>query len=135
MEGAIYLFRNELLKIYFANPDAQLPIRLKSGELVLATWGRRVTDEGSLPFGCCVLYDDLKQGSFDKFFPKPVKVMVNEYKLTSADGLKSEWFSLTRNQYIHGVIAREGKEQRLYIITVKTSLETPYATVPRTLFD
>lgn len=30
----------------------------------------------------------------------------------------SHWFDLTSGQWIHGLVAREGSEQRVYVVTI-----------------
>jgi hypothetical protein len=77
----------------------------------------------------------LRQGRWDKFFPINVKVLVNEFMLRELSTGLINWYSLNPTQFIHGIIAREGEEQRLYVVTIERELNAYNGPWPRVLID
>ena len=65
---------NKALTVYFPNPKAVLPVRLKSRNHTMVKWGRRKEEEGMLPSGGWARHDSVLKGIWDKYFPKPVLI-------------------------------------------------------------
>ena len=74
--GVEYIYMGEKKRVYFPNPQAHLPVRLKNAEIDYLPWGRRKQQLGQLPMGGWARHDSIKQGVWDKWFPKPVKIIV-----------------------------------------------------------
>jgi len=120
--GIEYSKENQTKRVYFPNPYAELPILLKNGELAYCAWGRRESQNGDLPLGGWARHESIGQGIWDKWFPKPVKIIVDAFMEKDINS-KSHWFPLTKGNFIQGLLARNGKERRVYIVTIESKLE------------
>jgi len=49
--GVQYQYKGEIVKTYFPNPNAELPILMKNKSIELIRWGRRKEQQGHLPQG------------------------------------------------------------------------------------
>lgn len=115
--GVAYIYHGQQQKIYFPNPQAKLPVLKKGGEVELLPWGRRCEQEGHLPMGGWARLESIKQNRWDKYFPRPVKVVVDSFMEKDIEG-QSHWFPLMNGQYIQGLVAQYQQERRLYVVTV-----------------
>ncbi len=119
MCGGIYFsFEGEELRIYFPNPKAVLPVLRKDGSVVLMPWGRRKEQAGMLPLGGWARLDSIHAGRWDRWFPVPVKLPIKSFMEKDIEG-STRWYDLTKGKYVQGLIAREGSEQRVYVVTVE----------------
>lgn len=129
--GVYYTFEGQDIRVYFPNPAAQLPIRKKDGSSILLPWGRRKTQPGTLPLGGWARLDSVHAGRWDQWFPVPVKVTAKSFMEKDIDNI-SHWYDLTRGSYIQGLVARDGTEHRVYIITIEpTMLDAVHPRWPR----
>lgn len=115
--GVYYTFNGEDIRVYFPNPKAKLPVRKKDGNAVLLPWGRRKEQKGVLPLGGWARLDSIYAGRWDRWFPVAVKLPVKSFMEKDIIG-NSHWFDLTKGKYIQGLVARDGQEQRVYVVTV-----------------
>lgn len=115
--GVYYTHHEQDVRVYFPNPKAMLPVKTRQGESQLLPWGRRQGQAGKLPLGGWARLDSIYAGRWDRWFPKPVKLEIKSFMEKDIEG-HSHWFDLTTGQYIQGLIARDGSEQRLYIVTI-----------------
>ena len=120
--GVYYQYEGNLIRVYFPNPKATLPVQMKDGKVILLPWGRRKEQQGVLPMGGWARLDSIYAGRWDRFFPKPVKCPIQSFMEKDIEG-QSHWYDLTAGQYIQGLVAREGSEQRLYIVTITPERE------------
>lgn len=120
--GVIYYFNNQLTTIYFPNPKATLPVKKRNGEVALLPWGRRKGQAGQLPLGGWARLESIHQGIWDKYFPKPVKIPVLKFMEKDIMGT-SHWFDIVEGQWIQGLIATQGQEERLYVVTIAPDRE------------
>ena len=120
--GVYYQYEGNLIRVYFPNPKATLPVQMKDGKVILLPWGRRKEQLGVLPMGGWARLDSIYAGRWDRFFPKPVKCPIQSFMEKDIEG-QSHWYDLTAGQYIQGLVAREGSEQRLYIVTITPERE------------
>jgi hypothetical protein len=132
-EAIIYPMSGKIGKIYFSHSNAKLPVKCLNGEVEFITWGRREHEAGSLPIGGWANHKALRQGRWDKFFPINVKILAHEFMLKDLSTGLSNWYSLNDTQFIHGIIARDGQEQRLYIVTIQRELSSFDGAWPRIL--
>jgi len=72
--GVQFKHEGKTLKVYFPDPQAVLPVRLKTGGHVLLPWGRREGETGALPVGGWARHESILAGKWDRFFPKPVRL-------------------------------------------------------------
>lgn len=120
--GVQYIYQGEKKRVYFPNPNAHLPVRLKNGEINYLPWGRRKQQLGCLPMGGWARHDSIQHGVWDKWFPKPVKIIVDQFMEKDMES-KSHWFELAKGQWIQGLLARSGSEQRVYVVTIVPVME------------
>jgi hypothetical protein len=115
--GVYYSYNGEDMRVYFPNPKAVLPVQRKDGRVILLPWGRRKTQPGVLPMGGWARLDSIHTGRWDKWFPVPVKLPIKSFMEKDIEG-NSHWYDLTKGKFIQGLVARDGAEQRVYVVTV-----------------
>lgn len=115
--GVYYTHNDQDIRVYFPNPKAMLPVRKKSGRILLLPWGRRKEQKGILPLGGWARLDAVYAGRWDRWFPVPVKIPVKSFMENDLEG-HSHWFDLTKGQWIQGLVARDKHEQRVYVVTI-----------------
>jgi hypothetical protein len=120
--GALYLHGGRDTRVYFPNPRAVLPARTRVGEITLLPWGRRRQQLGKLPLGGWARLESIYGGRWDRWFPIPVKLPIHSFMEKDIEGREC-WYSLSGGQWIQGLVARSGHEQRLYVVTVEPELE------------
>jgi hypothetical protein len=131
--GVTYKFKGTKYRIHFTNPWAKLPVATKHNGLVLLPWGRRIKQAGELPLGGWASLDSIYTGQWDKYFPTPVKIMVDGFMEQDIEGA-SHWFMVTYGQWIQGLVARDHKEQRVYVVTTRPDFkDSEYDRWPRIL--
>ncbi|MCW8827622.1 MAG: hypothetical protein OQK94_01050 [Gammaproteobacteria bacterium] len=119
--GVYFSYNGEEMRVYFPNPKAVLPVQRKDGSVILLPWGRRKTQPGILPMGGWARLDSIHSGRWDKWFPVPVKLPIKSFMEKDIEG-SSHWYDLTRGKFIQGLVAREGAEQRVYVVTVEPEM-------------
>lgn len=119
--GVHFEYKGEVMKSFFPNPFAQLPVLMRDGRVSLLPWGRRQQQQGSLPLGGWARLDSIYAGRWDKYFPKPVKLPVLRYMEKDFAG-KSHWYDLMERQFIQGLLARDGTEVRVYVVTCEADV-------------
>ena len=119
--GVYYEYLEEHVRVYFPNPKAMLPVRKKDGSVVLMPWGRRKEQPGALPMGGWARLDSIHAGRWDKWFPVPVRLPIVSFMEKDIEG-NSHWYDLTKGKYIQGLIAKNGGEQRVYVVTVQPEM-------------
>jgi len=112
-----YQYNNKRQFVYFINPYACLPVRKRSGDDILQTWGRRRDEPGSLPRGGWANHDSIHAGRWDRWFPRPVQIAAQRFLVRDIHG-STQWYPVTRGHWLQGLLATEGDEIRLYIVTL-----------------
>lgn len=120
--GVYYTHEGQDVRVYFPNPKALLPVCGKSGGINMLPWGRRRDQAGRLPLGGWARLDSIYAGRWDRWFPVPVKIPVKSFMEKDLEGL-SHWFDLTKGQWVQGLVARDGAEQRVYVVTVTPEMD------------
>jgi len=120
--GVKFKHDNKELTVYFPSPKAVLPVRWKSKHHTLIKWGRWHEEEGVLPPGGWARHDSVLKGIWDKYFPKPVLITVDQFMEKDKAG-KSHWYPVVAGSYIQGLIASDKDEQRVYVVTITPTLE------------
>ena len=129
--GVYYTIDGADVRLYFPNPKAQLPVRMRDGHAELLPWGRRHEQDGELPLGGWARLDGIYAGRWDRWMPVPVKLPVKSFMEKDFEG-HSHWYDLTKGQWIQGLVARERHERRVYVVTVEPELpDTPHERWPR----
>jgi len=73
--GVEYSWHGTMMRIYFPNPKARLPVRKKDGCIELLTWGRRKAQIGELPAGGWARHESIEKGIWNQWQPRPVKII------------------------------------------------------------
>jgi hypothetical protein len=131
--GVYYSYGGRATRVYFPNPAAMLPVRTRSGETTLLSWGRRNDQAGQLPLGGWARLDTIYAGRWDRWFPVPVKLDIRSFMERDFEG-HSHWYDLTRGQWVQGLVARYHHERRVYVVTVTPEMpDTAHERWPRIL--
>ena len=102
--------------VYFPAPKAALPVRLKSGEVELITWGRRNGEDGHLPQTGWAKIESIEGHKWERNNPHPVKIAVGAYMEKDKQGL-SYWFDMQPGEFIQGLVAQWNGKRRIYVVT------------------
>lgn len=103
-------------RIFFPNPAAQLPARLRDGGIALLPWGRRREQAGRLPLGGWARLESIHAGRWARYQARPLIVPALGYMEKDGAG-QSHWFELQPQQALQALLAEIGTERRLYIVT------------------
>ncbi len=125
--GVKYHQGGQAYTVYFPNPSAVLPVRLKSGDVELVTWGRRKEETGQLPQTGWAKIESIEDRKWDRYNPHPVKIPVDSYMEKDKQGL-SYWFDLDPGHFIQGLLAQLNDERRIYVVTTVPA-EPKYAVI------
>jgi hypothetical protein len=118
--GVAYLNGSEVVRTYFPNPQARLPVLRRDGVVELVRWGRRESDKEclTLPRGGWARLDSLRAGKWDRWFPKPIRIPALSYMEKDPRGC-SNWFDLSGLDALQGVLVMEpGEDIRVYVVTM-----------------
>lgn len=122
-EGVMYHYQDQTHTVYFPNPTAALPVRLTNGQVKLVTWGRRSAQVGELPLGGWANLQSIYKGRWDIYIPKPIRLPIIKFMEKDFEG-NTHWYDVTPGQWIQGLLAHEGNELRVYIVTITPELHT-----------
>ncbi len=128
--GVRFTSNGKDIKVYFPNPQAQLPILLKNQDIVLQPWGRRETQPGRLPLGGWARHDSILAGKGDYTHPKSVKIAVEAF-MEKNKNKQSYWFDMESGTYIQGLIATLDDESQVYVVTIKPDFKAIHDRWPR----
>ncbi|WP_211830580.1 hypothetical protein [Kistimonas asteriae] len=122
--GVIYRFDQKECACRFCLPGARLPVLTRDGEMQLLLWGRRRLDacHGDFPFGGWARLHNIQGGRWNRFSPVPVKIPAQAFFEQDVSGQEHR-FPVTEGQYLQGLVSRIGREQRVYVVTLETSLD------------
>lgn len=110
-------------KIYFPQPDARLPVRLRDGNVTWVTWGRRKDEAiGKFPNGGWARLNSIKSGKWKPWRPRPVLITADQFMEKDPDN-QSHWIELGKRMAIQGLLATREEEIRVYVVTISTPLE------------
>ena len=126
--GVAYLDAGGEVRCYFPHPHARLPVVTRRGGTAMVTWGRRQGEPGVLPLGGWARLESIRNGVWGRWQPTPVRLRLQGFMEKDIEG-ESHWYELTAGQWIQGLVARQGNEQRVYVVTIHP--EMPDAVHPR----
>lgn len=116
-EAVTFRYQDKVHTVYFSRARALLPVKLSNGEIRLVTWGRRQQEEGEMPLGGWARLTSIHEGKWSHYLPKPVRLPIEKFMKTDFEG-RTHWYEITKGQWIQGLLAREGEEYRVYIVTI-----------------
>ncbi len=120
--GVHYNHKGQEVRVFFPNPKAVLPVKCRDGDSQLVAWGRRKHQVGKLPMGGWARLDSIYAGRWDRWFPRPVKLLIQGFMEKDMEG-RSHWYELTKGQWVQGLVVRHNQEQRIYVVTVEPEPE------------
>ena len=110
-------------KIYFPNPEARLPVRLRTGNVTWITWGNSKKEANrDFPNGGWARLDSIYARKWKPWHPRPVLIAADQFMEKDHED-KSHWIPLGHNMVIQGLLAERKNEQRVYVVTVETPPE------------
>lgn len=110
-------------KVYFPNPEARLPVRLRNGNVTWVIWGNRKNSaSGNFPNGGWARLNSIYSGKWKPWHPRPVLIAADRFMEKDKDG-RSHWIVLDQSMGIQGLLAERKKEYRVYVVTVNTPPE------------
>jgi len=110
-------------KVFFPQPGARLPVRLRDGNVTWVTWGRREKEAiGKFPNGGWARLSSIKNGKWKPWHPRPVLIVADQFMEKDHDK-KSHWVALDKRMVIQGLLAERKNEQRVYVVTITTPPE------------
>jgi hypothetical protein len=115
--GVYYRIGEEEVRCYFPNPKARLPVKKRGGGVELLPWGRRPDQAGRLPLGGWARLDAIYEGRWDRWSPRPVKLMVSQFMEKDIEG-HNHWYDLTPGKWVQGLVAHWENERRVYVVTI-----------------
>jgi hypothetical protein len=118
--------------VSFKNPYAKLPVLLRNGQLKFLPWGRREFHQCPFPLGSSICLKEIKAGKFDTFFPKPVKLPIKAFLVSTQDGA-TRWFHLPQDKWLQGVILRNLDDMHVFIVSLMEHGFDEYLNWPRIL--
>jgi hypothetical protein len=119
-EAVIVHYQNKLQTVFFNQPKAILPVKLKNGDCKWVTWGRREHENSEMPLGGWARLTRIKNNKdqrWNMYSPMPVQIPVEKFMEKDFEG-KSCWYEVTKGKCIQGLLARHENEFRIYIVTV-----------------
>lgn len=119
--GVAYLDGDEEVRGYFPNPHACLPVVARRGGTIMVAWGRRRGEAGQLPLGGWARLESIRAGVWSRWQPRPVRLQLQGFMEKDIEG-ESHWFELTSGQWVQGLVARSGMEQRVYVVTINPEM-------------
>lgn len=120
-EAVIFTFQNKIYTVYFKQPKAMLPVKLKNGECQLVPWGRRENENSEMPLGGWARLASIKSEKDQKWHlyqPKPVKIFIDKFMEKDFEG-SPRWYEVTKGKCLQGLLAQQENEFRLYIVTIE----------------
>jgi hypothetical protein len=119
-EAVIFHYQNKAYTVFFNQHNAVLPVKLKSGEIKILTWGRRERENSEMPLGGWARLASIKNEKdkrWDIYLPKPVQLPVEKFMEKDYEG-RMCWYEVTKGKCIQGLLAHMENEYRVYIVTI-----------------
>lgn len=125
-----YFIEGRQIISYFGRDADLIPVLLRNGQVTLARWSMRELHrimvahgklEKDFPMGGSVSVNRVRQGLFDEFKPRPVKVRAMDWMIYMDDSRKADphWFPVPNGMAIQGMLVNVELE----------SEKTPYTLV------
>ena len=120
-DAVIFSFQNKIHTVSFRHPKAMLPVKLKSGECKLVTWGRRENENSEMPLGGWARLSAIKnekEKKWNMYQPKAVQIFVDKFMEKDFEDTP-RWYEITKGKCLQGLLAQYENEYRLYIVTIE----------------
>lgn len=88
---------------------------------------------GGIAAGRWTRLEAIYAGRWDRWFPRLVKLPILRSMEKDIEG-RDHWYTVTAGKWVQGLMARDGHERRVYVVTVEPRLEDAiHARWPRIL--
>lgn len=128
--GVSFNADNKPRKVFFPVPGASLPVVTRDQDIAMLVWGRRKEEPGNLPAGGWARHESILSGKWNWYQPVPVKIAVESF-MEKDHAKQSHWFELNAGEFIQGLVARQGDESRVYVVTVEPEDQAIHDRWPR----
>ncbi len=112
-EGQMHLWKDA---------EVRLPVLMRDGSTTWVRWGERHGVPSPFFQGPCARLESVREGKWRRFQPRAVRIPVERY-MERDQKSKPYWVRLEAGQYLQGLIATWGDEQRVYVVTVEAPAE------------
>lgn len=119
-EAVVFNYQHKIYTVAFAQSKPLLPVKLKTGEIQLVTWGRREHENSEMPMGGWARLASIKnekEKRWSLYLPKPVQIPVDKFMEKDFEG-NACWYEVTKGKCLQGLLAHYEKEYRVYIVTI-----------------
>lgn len=119
-EAVMFQFEGKPYTVYFNQPRATLPVKLKNGEIKMVTWGRRESENSEMPLGGWARLThikNMKNQRWSIYLPKPVQIPVQKFMEKDFEG-RPCWYEVVKGKLMQGLLARHENEYRVYVVTI-----------------
>lgn len=113
-------YEGELL--VWQDADVRLPVKLRDGSMRWLRWGERHGVASAFVQGPCARLESIHAGRWDRHAPQPVQIPAERYMERDARG-RPVWVRTAPGQCLQGLVANQGDEQRVYVVTVEAPEE------------
>ena len=118
-----YEYEGQPRRAEFGYAVAELPIRLRGGTIKLYQWGARAPHwmashpTRAFPETGWARLVDIKSGVWAPYRPMPVRIPATRFRKIDAEQ-RAHWHDLKPGEYIQGLLAELGTQNRVYVVTV-----------------
>lgn len=105
---------------FASSSRALLPVRKRSGRDELVLWGRREDEPGDSEMIPCVSINTIKNGEWEMYAPRWVKLFVERFQMTDEQGI-AQWHTLPHGAFLQGVLIKDTDDhhtRRVYIACI-----------------
>ncbi len=112
-----FFYNDELYEADFDKSPIMLPVLKSDYDCDLIQWGSHDFKATGLPVAACAKVEDIKQGLWNKYFPRFVKIPAERFSVLNNAG-QVKWFDMLECSGLRGLLARNssGTLSRLYVI-------------------
>lgn len=125
--GIEFYLQGEQRRVYYDSPAPEVPVRLRGGAIGFYTWGARsaayfeagnITGWGAkFPETGYAPLVEIHADKWARLEPRPVRIFASRFMQVDAWSVP-HYFALKPGEYIQGLLASIGLNQRVYVVTV-----------------
>jgi hypothetical protein len=131
-QKVVYTYNQNRFVVSFDQQKAKLPVLLRNGTYEQIRWGRHKNESSSLPYGSTVYLDDILSGTWDKYFPKPVRLPISSFCVRDIED-KATWFHLPSDKWVQGMLINDDEKLMVYIVALSPIKEVKYPYWPKVM--
>ena len=132
LEAVRFIHRKKNYTVYYRKTGAVLPVLDRNENSILVPWGRRPGEEGEFLTSGWMPESRIKQGHFDFYFPKHVRIDVDAVMYRDILG-RNSWHPLPTS-HICGMLTRDKHITRVYVVTIDALMDDLLDWTPKLIF-